>query len=76
MLPIDQEKFEKIKTLAKENYQKIGKIFCPYLKQDIQFNSEGFDHLLSKSWNKGRSTVSTVEQYTRLRLLSIAFDCF
>ena len=27
--------------------------------------------MLSKSWNKGRSTV---EQYTRLRLLSIAFD--
>ena len=62
----DLEKFEKVKTDRKIFYENIGKVYCPYLKTDVYFNSEGFEHLLNKSWNRGRSII---EQYTRLRLL-------
>lgn len=50
----------------KEYYRRIGAVRCPYLKTNVHFNSEGFGHLLSRSWNRGRSTA---EQYIRLRLI-------
>lgn len=65
-MEIDDEKFEKIKGEAKEFYRQLDKVRCPYLDTEINFNSEGFEHLLTKSWNRGRSHV---EQYMRLRLL-------
>ncbi len=63
---ISEEKFEEVKLSAKEYYDGLDSIYCPYLKKDVQFNKFGFEHILSKSWNRGRSTI---EQYTRLRLL-------
>ena len=65
-MELDIEKFEKIKKESKEYYDKLGAVRCPYLKADIHFNEEGFGHLLSKSWNRGRSLS---EQYIRLRIL-------
>lgn len=62
----DREKFERIKKEAKEYYDKLGTVKCPYLKAEVHFSEEGFGHLLSKSWNRGRSLT---EQYTRLRIL-------
>ncbi len=64
-MKISDEKLEKIKNDTKKFYLSIGKIWCPYLKHDIHFNNEGFEHLLTRSWNRGRSKE---EQYTRLRL--------
>ncbi len=69
IMEIDDEKFEEVKKQAEEFYKTIGTIKCPYLKTNVHFNTEGFEHLLSKSWNRGRSRV---EQYTRLRLLPLA----
>jgi hypothetical protein len=66
-MDFDLEKFEKIKKEAKEYYDKLGTVKCPYLNAEVHFNEEGFSHLLSKSWNRGRSLI---EQYTRLRILS------
>ena len=68
-MEIDDEQFEKVKTRAEAYYKTIGKIRCPYLKTDVHFNAEGFEHLLSKSWNRGRWRT---EQYTRMRLLPLA----
>ncbi len=65
-MEFDIEKFEKVKKEAKEYYDKLGVIRCPYLKMDVHFNEEGFGHLLSKSWNRGRSSR---EQYIRLKIL-------
>ncbi|MDD4990108.1 MAG: hypothetical protein PHW31_02250 [Candidatus Pacebacteria bacterium] len=65
-MDIDEQKFEKVKKEAKDFYDKICAVRCPYLKEDVHFNEEGFGHLLSKSWNRGRSKI---EQYIRLRLL-------
>ena len=67
-MQIDEKKLEETKKKAKEIYEKIGKVWCPCLKDDVCFNSEGFDHILSKTWNRGRSSL---EQYTRLRLLPL-----
>ena len=65
-MEISDDKFEKAKYSAKKFYEHIGRIWCPYLGREINFNSEGFEHLLAKSWNRGRSRV---EQYTRLKIL-------
>lgn len=67
-MSIDLDKLNTTKAEARDFYQNIGKVKCPYFGEDIQFNSEGFEHLLFKAWNKTRSVV---EQYTRLRLLKL-----
>ena len=65
-MQIPEEKFEDAKKNAKDYYDNLDSIYCPFLKREVQFNKFGFEHILSKSWNRGRSTI---EQYTRLRLL-------
>lgn len=65
-MEIEEHKLEKVKQDARLFYNQINKVRCPYLGKDISFNSEGFEHLLFKSWNRGRSRI---EQYTRLRIL-------
>jgi len=66
-MEISEEKFKETRKKAKEFYDSLDKVYCPYLDEDVNFNSEGFEHILFKSWNRGRSRV---EQYIRLRLLS------
>ncbi|MBU2542521.1 hypothetical protein KJ785_03105 [Patescibacteria group bacterium] len=70
-MEILDEKFEKIKKETKDYYDSLNSVFCPYLKKEVQFNKYGFEHILSKSWNRGRSRI---EQYTRLRLLKKVVD--
>lgn len=68
---IDPIKLERAKTDAKIVYASRSKISCPYLHEQVHFNNEGFEHLLTRTWNRGRSSV---EQYTRLRLLPKAIE--
>jgi hypothetical protein len=42
---MDSEGFKKIKQETEEKYKKVGKIFCPALKTEVVFNSDGFYHL-------------------------------
>ena len=65
-MEINDDNFKKVKKEAKEFYSQLDKVRCPYLDTEVNFNSEGFEHLLTKSWNRGRSRG---EQYMRLRLL-------
>ncbi len=67
-MEIDDKKIEELKQKAKQEYEKIGKVWCPYLEDHVRFNNKGFEHLLFRTWNRGRSEL---EQYTRLRLLSL-----
>ncbi|MDP2821018.1 MAG: hypothetical protein Q8O39_02355 [bacterium] len=67
-MKIIDEKFEKVKQIAKLDYNKIKKVKCPFLQDYVYFNKDGFDHLLFKTWNRSRSQL---EQYSRLRLLSL-----
>lgn len=68
-MEISDEKIIQRKAEAKAVYDAIGQVRCPYFNGEVHFNSEGFEHLLFKSWNKTRSRV---EQYTRLRLIPLA----
>ena len=65
-MKISDEKFELIRKESKDFYDKLNSVRCPYLNKKVQFNFHGFEHILSKTWNRGRSRI---EQYTRLRLL-------
>jgi len=62
----DIEKVKQAKENAENEYNKIQKIWCPYLSDYVYFNTKGFNHLIFKSWN---TTRTLAEQYTRLRLL-------
>lgn len=68
---VDQEKLEKIKLEIKALYEATKSVRCPYLDEDVFFNNSGFSHLLTRSWNRGRSTL---EQYQRLRLFPRAVE--
>jgi len=70
-MEINEEKFKEVRKKAKEFYDSLNRVYCPYLSENVNFNSEGFEHVLFKSWNRGRSKV---EQYIRLRLLSKAVE--
>jgi hypothetical protein len=60
---------EQEKASAEENYRKIVSIHCPYLKQQVNFNSKGLDHIKMKEWNKARPLS---DQIVRLKLLHLA----
>ncbi len=69
-MEISEEKFNQRKIEAESFYKSIGPIKCPYFNGDcVYFNSQGFEHLVFKEWNKTRSQQ---EQYTRFRLLPLA----
>ena len=69
VIEIDDDKFVKVRQETEVYYQSVEPVWCPYFKTKVHFNSEGFEHLLFKSWNRTRKQV---EQYIRLRLLPIA----
>lgn len=60
-----QDDYAKIRARAKEDYKKISNIWCPHLKGNVIFNSEGFRHLNQK---KGIFR-SKAEQKKRFALL-------
>ncbi len=65
----DIDKFNKAKTDAEKFYKNIGKVYCPYLKDNVSFNTKGLDHIKFSGWNKTRLLK---DQYIRLRLLQLA----
>ena len=70
-MAIDNQKFAKAKKESKKFYSEIDEVYCAYLKEKVYFNDKGFNHILTKTWNRGRSDL---EQYTRLRLLPKAVE--
>jgi len=70
-MEIEEEKLDNAREKARNYYKSIGAIYCPYLDQKISLNSAGFEHILTKSWNRGRSRA---DQYIRLKLLPKAME--
>ena len=70
-MKISKVKFNLEKKKAKKFYLKINKIKCPFLKEYVNFNRKGWEHITTENWNRGRSDK---EQYTRLRLLGLAVE--
>jgi len=71
MAPLEFTEDEFVAVLQKAHayYATIVRVFCPYLRGDVQFNSQGMEHLRRKSWNRGRPRH---DQFMRLKHLAIA----
>jgi len=63
------DKFNEIKNEARGFYNTVGKVWCPYFQEEINFNTKGFDHLIFKKWNKTRVLA---DQFSRLRHIKLA----
>src|SRR3989344_3695622 len=68
-LEFTTDEFNKMKEGAEAFYKTIGSVQCPYFKENINFNVEGFEHLKFKAWNRARSKS---DQFMRLKLLRLA----
>jgi len=65
----DLEDYLKVKTDAETFYYTIGKVYCPFLAEEVAFNVKGLKHLKFKSDQQARTQA---DQYTRLKLIRFA----
>jgi hypothetical protein len=65
---INENIFKNTKEEAKEFYKNIEKVYCPYLKTPVSFNSKGLSHVKMKNRNKSRTKS---DQYLRLKFLKL-----
>lgn len=66
------EKIEQCNLLMsaqKVFYDSIEKVYCPILKEDVIFNSDGFRHLLYESNGKPRTVSEKIYKLTLLPLV-------
>lgn len=70
-MEITDEKLQKLKEYAKEEYGKIDSIHCPLFGEKIYFSNEGFKHLIYKGKDNGKKRAKN-EQYIRLKLFRLA----
>lgn len=68
-LNLTDAEFAQTRKHAEALYSTLGQIKCPYLQASVHFNTEGFRHLLFKSWNRGRDRH---DQFMRLKFLARA----
>ena len=68
-LEFTDEEFDQVLQKARVFYAAIGPIYCPYFHASVQFNTQGFEHLRHKAWNRGRQRR---DQFMRLRHLAQA----
>jgi hypothetical protein len=66
---LEMEKFTKVKEEAEGWYKQAGKVYCPFLKRNVNFNAKGLAHIKFKGWNKTR-LIS--DQYLRFKFLRLA----
>jgi len=60
---------ELLRKKAKEVYTEINEVHCPYFKEKVHFNAQGFNHIRYKGARKERDHKS---QEMRLKLLKLA----
>lgn len=71
MNEIDPVKFEHAKQDAEAFYKTIGKVLCPYFKEEVAFNAKGIEHI---KFTRIRQARPHRDQYIRFRLLRLASD--
>src|SRR5262249_4317591 len=54
---------------AEDQYHYFNRIHCPYFHDVVTFSTEGFRHLLFKSWNRSRNRR---DQFMRLKHIAWA----
>lgn len=65
----DISNYNKLRLDSEEFYSHVGKIFSPCFKDNVYFNSEGFNHIVFKNPRSERDKNS---QILRFKLLPIA----
>ena len=65
----DEEDFWAVQTDAKNYYDSLVELYCPYLKERICFNSKGWEHIIFKKRDRYRARK---DQYVRYKLLPLA----
>ena len=68
-LEFTDDEFQTIRLRAEGMYSSWSQIKCPYFQGSVHFNTEGFRHLLFKSWNRGRDRR---DQFMRLKFIARA----
>jgi len=68
-LQFTEDEFARIRQLAEAAYGGFGQIRCPYFGGLVNFNTNGFRHLIFKRWNRGRDQY---DQFMRLKHLALA----
>ena len=63
-LAFTREEFNQVLRRAQEYYVSLGNIYCPYFQATVHFNTQGFEHLRRKAWNRGREQR---DQFMRLK---------
>lgn len=63
-MELDLEKFRGLKNKTKDEYDKVGKIYCPALKSDIVFNSDGWHHLRYDFTRSERGKMVQYDKFT------------
>ncbi len=51
----------------KTEYETFKKVFCPFLKEDVSFNSKGLRHLFYKNGQRKRSEIEVVERFNFIK---------
>ncbi len=66
---ISKASFDKTKEEGGNFYKTLGKVYCPYFKEEVSFNAKGLEHLKFKQKNFARSLS---DQYIRFKILKFA----
>lgn len=54
---MEYAEIRKIIEKAKSEYKNIGKVFCPYLDQEVWFTMKGFRHLISSNGQQRNDSI-------------------
>ncbi len=54
---------------AKNEYNEIGRVFCPYLDREVQLTTKGFNHLIYKGRRK-RNSSEILRRLESIKLIS------
>jgi len=68
MAPLEftDEEFQQVLHKAQTFYSATSHVYCPYFRQPVQLNAQGFEHVRHKTWNRGRERR---DQFMRLKHL-------
>ena len=58
--------YKQLKNKTYKNYKKIKRVYCPYLKKDVIFNSQGFWHLIYTGRNEKRDQKNQILRFQLL----------
>jgi len=72
-MDITDEKLDRLKEFAKDEYDKINSVHCPLFNEKILFSSDGFKHLIYRGKDNKKKRPKN-EQYMRLKLLKRACE--